>query len=183
MPTSKRASIVKKIITTQSARSFSLLESIALAFKKLINNTSGNSKIEPNIEKRYQLKLTERKKLFWKYYRNKNVHEIYDKELKNDVPRMPRKFQPVEIENEPQEELAIRKEMAINKFKAETNILKLRSSRYKESVQKIDNEMKELFNKELPPARAEKHQNAWEELCKNEELKSTNIFEKKKKRI
>ena len=54
---------------------------------------------------------------------------------------MPRKFLPRFIKNENKEELKIRPQLDIEKFKSEINLQKKRSKKYQERFMKTDAEM------------------------------------------
>ena len=58
-----------------------------------------------------------------------------------DPLRMPRKFLRTFIKNENKEELEIRRQLAIEKFKSEINLQEKRSEKYQERFLKIDAEM------------------------------------------
>ena len=58
-----------------------------------------------------------------------------------DPLRMPRKFLRTFIKNENKEELEIRRQLAIEKFKSEINLQEKRSEKYQERFIKIDAEM------------------------------------------
>ena len=58
-----------------------------------------------------------------------------------DPPQMPRKFLPRFIKNENKEELKIRRQLDIEKFKSEINLQKKRSKKYQERFMKTDAEM------------------------------------------
>ena len=58
-----------------------------------------------------------------------------------DPLRMPRKFLRTFIKNENKEELEIRRQLAIEKFKSEINLQEKRSEKYQERFMKIDAEM------------------------------------------
>ena len=96
---------------------------------------------------------------------------------------MPRKLQPVSINNEPVEELEVRKRLALEKFKHETELLFLRSKRFEYNFQKIDKEMKEYFSKELSEAKTQQLLDKWENDCDVEQKRSITIFYKKKEWI
>ena len=93
-------------------------------------------------------KIKERKTVYWKYYRAKSMHEIYQKELNSGNPKMPRKFRPAEIKNEPLEELEIREKISIEKFKLDTELLHKRSIRFEKEFHRIDEEVIEHLKKE-----------------------------------
>ena len=93
---------------------------------------------------------------------------------------MPRKLQPVIINNEPAEELEVRKRLALEKFKHETELQFLRSKRFEYNFRKIDEEMKEYITNELSEAKAKQKLDKWEIDCKLEQTRSITIFYKKK---
>ena len=128
----------------------------------------------------YNKRLRERKLWFWKYHRCNCIYAIFSEELKKENPRMPRKLQPVIINNEPAEELEVRKRLALEKFKHETELQFLRSKRFEYNFRKIDEEMKEYITNELSEAKAKQKLDKWEIDCKLEQTRSVTIFYKKK---
>ena len=97
-----------------------------------------------------------------------------------DLPRMPRKFLPRFIRNENEEELEIRCQLAVEKFKSEVNLQKKRSEKYQERFMKIDVEMITYLtghfeNTEVCDGLIKE----WETDCTKEEEKSIQIFDKK----
>ena len=134
-------------------------------------------------EETYNKRLKERKLIYWKYHRTKSLHAIYSEELKKDTPRMPRKLRPVTMSNEPSNELAVRKRLAIEKFKHETKLLLLRSERFKNNFQQIDKKLEELAIEKLPEPLAEEQINNWRRDCKLEEERSHSLFKRKEEWI
>ena len=97
-----------------------------------------------------------------------------------DPPRMPRKFLPKFIENENEEELEIRRQLAIEKFKSEIHLQKKHSEKYQERFMKIEAEMMTYLtghfeNNEVCDALIKE----WETDCTKEEEISRQIFNKK----
>ena len=92
---------------------------------------------------------------------------------------MPRKFLPRIIDNEPESETEIGKQLSIEKFKSEIALLHSRSQRYIQRFQNIDSEMvahiTHKFNEEVAQRLIKK----CEEDCKEQESISMVIFNKK----
>ena len=55
-------------------------------------------------------------------YKAKNIAEIFTELLKENPPKMPRKYLPKVIPNENKEETAIRQQLSLQKFKAEISL-------------------------------------------------------------
>ena len=75
-----------------------------------------------NIETLWRNTINTRKQAFWQHHKAKRTYETFSNLLVMDPPRMPRKFLPKFIENENEEELEIRRQLAIEKFKSEINL-------------------------------------------------------------
>jgi len=105
--------------------------------------------------------LTDRKLHFYKYLKNRKLHDIYIKEF----PMMPRKFQPVNIQNEPEDEFKIRKKRAINTFRSEIELLKARFTRHREDFKRKDEETIAKI-KIKHPREADELIKKWEKECK-----------------
>ena len=129
-----------------------------------------------------KVKLKERRSHYVKYHRAKTIYKIYSKELEKENPEMPRKFRPVEIENEPEEELNIREQLAKEKFKHETMLLQARSQRFEKNVQDIDDDVHIMIN-DLPKEEANELLIKWKNHCKKDSEKSEFIFKKREKWI
>ena len=71
--------------------------------------------------------LNSRRQAFWQYYRAKQISEFYKKLLEKNSPQMTRKFLPRIIENESKEQMEIRKQLSVEKFKSEMHLQDLRS--------------------------------------------------------
>ena len=61
--------------------------------------------------------------------------------LKENPPKMPRKFLPKIIPNESKEETAIRLQLSLEKFKAEISLQKIYSQKYLKCFQTLDPHM------------------------------------------
>ena len=168
-------SIVEKINET--------ISSLTKATKVTPENEESNSQVDKTkkIKEIQKKRLMERKFNYWKYYRAKSLYDIYSRELNNEKPRMPRKLRPVKIINEPEKESNTREKLAIEKLKTETELLFLRSERFKENFKHIDRSMDNLVSSQnlSEPVKSELIAN-WKNECKSEEEKSKYIFEKKR---
>ena len=69
---------------------------------------------------------------------SKNIAEIFTELLKENPPKMSRKFLPKIIPNKNKEETAIRQQLSLEKFKAEISLQKIRSQKYLERFQNLD---------------------------------------------
>ena len=96
--------------------------------KKAKIDTNAN-KIKQHISTLWKNTLNSRKQAFFQYYKAKNIAEIFTELLKENPPKMPRKFLPKLIPNENKEETAIRQQ-SLEKFKAEIKLQKIRSQKY-----------------------------------------------------
>ena len=83
-------------------------------------------------------RLESEKQAFCQYYRELQVFKIFSQLLENDPPKMPRKFLPRLIRNQDTEHTESCQALAIEKFKRETNLQKIRLERYRERFSKID---------------------------------------------
>ena len=102
-------------------------------------------------------------------------------ELTSENPKMPRKFRPAKIENEPIQELKIREKISLEKFKLETELLHTRSKRFETEFKRIDDEVITFLKAKSPQGNLEKCTIEWAEKCKKETEKSIHIFKKQEK--
>ena len=92
------------------------------------------------------LDVRSRKGGFFQYYKAKNIAEIFTELLKENHPKMPRKFLPKVIPNKNKKETAIRQQLSVEKFKTEISLQKIRSQKYLERFQTLDAHMIAHFN-------------------------------------
>ena len=127
----------------------------------------------------WQNKLNTRKQAFWDHHRAKRTSETYENLLASNPPKMPRKFLPKVIEGEDPEETDIRKQLSVEKFKAEIALLKSRSQKYEKRFLKLDTEMvvylTESFDENISNILTEE----WSNYCKSQEERSVEIFNTK----
>ena len=91
---------------------------------------------------------------------------------------MPRKFQPVRIDNEDPKELTIRRRGAVERFKCEAALLSARGERHAKNFQRIDEQMKSSLEENYPNKIAKYLIRRWDEDCKREEQKSKELYAK-----
>ena len=132
-----------------------------------------------NCAAEWNKKLRERKSFFEKYHRNKTIHQIYLKELEKDEPRMPRKFQPFLQDGIPDEEVKIRKQLAIDQFKGEIKIIEMRMNRFNDKLTKVNEYMKNYFDNNYEPTLAKKMLLLWEKENQKEEINIIREFTRK----
>ena len=96
-----------------------------------------------------------------------------------ESPSMPRKFQPVRIENEPEKEFLIRKQGAINNFKNEVDLLLARCTRHEETYKNVDVEMVKHLQDTYDKEEAKEIVKKWNTECREQEKVSMEIFKKK----
>ena len=87
-------------------------EAIA-ATLKIQNNKDEVKNTKNNIEETWNDKLKKRDDIFWRYYRNKRLNELFREELDKENPILTRRFQ-IKISNE---EYEIRKNLVKNHLK------------------------------------------------------------------
>ena len=94
--------------------------------------------------------LNSRRKAFWKYYRSKQISDVYKKLLEKNPPQKLRKFLLRTIENETKEETEIRTLLSAEKFKSEIHLQDLRSEKYEVQLNNVDaNMIKNYYSKLL----------------------------------
>ena len=83
-------------------------EAIATTLK--IQNSKDEVKnAKKNIEETWNDKLKKPDDIFWRYYKNRKLNELFRKELEKENPILPRRFQNKEREREAVEEYKIQK--------------------------------------------------------------------------
>ena len=83
-------------------------EAIA-ATLKIQNNKDEVKSAKKNIEETWNDKLRKQEDIFWRYYKNKRLNELFREELEKENPILPRRFQFKQREREADEEYEIRK--------------------------------------------------------------------------
>lgn len=123
--------------------------------------------------------LNTRKFNYWNYLKHRNEANTYKEWLMADPPFIPRKFREKPITGEPQEQLEIRRELAVQKMRAEIRILECKATQNEDKYRKIDDTIVEKIHKIKPTVIGEKLSEMWQTECKTEEEKSKAIWLKK----
>ena len=149
----KKNNVVEQVLHTISNNSAGISTAIQEGFQGVENRNIKKGKIDTNANKikqhistLWKNTLNSRKQAFFQYYKAKNIAEIFTELLKENPPKMPRKFLPKIIPNENKEETAIRQQLSLEKFKAEISLQKIRSQKYLERFQTLDAHMIAHFN-------------------------------------
>lgn len=129
-------------------------------------------KIKHNMKVEWSRTLNLRKQIFWKQINNANDAEQYEKWLGEDNPILPRKFRITEINGEPEDQKNVRANMAIERVKAEIQLLRMRSEKSQEKVINIDEQMIQELRKKADGKILEILENRWRSDCEKEEKRS-----------
>ena len=114
--------------------------------------------------------LTSKKQAFLQYYKAKNIAEILTELLKENSPKIPRKFLPKVIPNENKIKTAIRQYLSLEKLKVEINLQKILSNAHMISHLTMN------YDSDICNSLTE----LWENDCLKEEQKSVDIFDNKR---
>ena len=130
----KQNNVVEHVLQTVSNNSAGISTAIQEGFQEVENRNVEKGKIDTNANKikqhistLWENTLHSRKQAIFQYYKAKNIAEIFTELLKENPPKMPRKFLPKTIPNKNKEETAIRQQISLEKFKAEIKLQKIRS--------------------------------------------------------
>ena len=144
----KQNNVVEQVLQTISNNSAGMSTAIQEGFQGVENRNVEKGKIDTNANKikqhistLWKNTLNSRKQVYFQYYKAKSITEIFTELLKENPPKMPRKFLPKTIPNENKEETAIRQQLILEKFKAEISLQKIRSQKYLERFQTLDAHM------------------------------------------
>ena len=109
------------------------MKSFAEESSKRTINEAETRTAKRTISELWQNALNTRKQTYWNHYRAKKTTDVFHDLLQQDPPKIPRKFLPRRIEGEPEDELEIRKQLSIEKFRTEINLLQLRAKSMKKN--------------------------------------------------
>ena len=112
-------------------------EAIAATLKTQ-NNKDEVKNTKKNIEETWNDKIKKRDDIFWRYYRNKRLNELFREELEKENPILPKRFQIKQSEREADEEYEIRKEFGKKSPKTELKLLQVRFIRQQKFIIDID---------------------------------------------
>ena len=119
---------VEHVLQTIFNNSAGISTAFQKGFQGVENHTIEKGKTDANanemkqhISTLWKNTLTSKKQVFLQYYKDKNIAEILTELLKENSPKIPRKFLPKVIPNENKIETAIRQYLSLEKFKVEIN--------------------------------------------------------------
>ena len=179
--------MVQQVLQTISNNYVGISTAIKEGFQRVENRNVEKGKTDTNanrikqhISTLWKNTLNSRKQAFFQYYKAKNIAEIFTELLKENPPKMQRKFLPKIIPNENKEETAIRQQLSLEKFKAEISLQKIRSRKYLERFQTLDAHMIAHFTMNYDNNIGNSLTELWENDCLKEQQKSVNIFDRKR---
>ena len=105
---------------------------------KIQNNKDEVKNAKKNIQEIWNDK---RDDIFWRYYRNKRLNELFREELEKENPILPSRFHIKQREREADEEYQNRKEFGKESLKTERKLLHVRFIRQQNFIMDIDTDM------------------------------------------
>ena len=183
----KQNNVVEQVLQTISNNSAGISTAIQEGFHGVKKHNIEKGKIDSNTNKiklhistLWKNTLNSRKQTLFQYCKAKNIAEIFTELLKENPPKMPRKFLPKIIPNENKEETAIRQQLSLEKFKAEISLQKIRSRKYLERFQTLDAHMIAHFTMNYDNDIGNSLTELSENDCLKEQQKSVDIFDTKR---
>ena len=134
--------------------------------------------VKQGIFRIWKRSLNERKMEYWNHLRFRNTAVTYEKWLGKENPVLPRKFRPVGITGEAEEDKDIRREMALKTLESEVKLLKNKANRGENNFKKIDLERAEVISKKATGEVKDNLLQLWKLECGKEEEKSECIWQK-----
>ena len=128
----------------------------------------------------WKRQLNERKKAFWRMYRNKKTAEIYKEWNNKEKPILPSQFLIKEVDGEVRTETELRANLALCKFNTEISLMETRQKRYEETFLSIDTAMLTEISEKHTGLLQEKIKTMWKEETTREEEISIKLWEKNK---
>ena len=155
-------------------------EAIA-ATLKIQNNKDEVKNTKNNIEETWNDKLKKRDDIFWRYYRNKRLNELFREELEKENPILPRRFQIKQREREADEEYKIRKEFGKESLKTELKLLQVRFIRQQKFIMDIDIDTTNSIRNQHTEDIAVNLIQQWKKECQAAEERAKARFKQKEK--
>ena len=146
------------------------------AINRGLNSTINIRVIWIRISQFWKNTLNSRCQVFRKYYRSKQISDVYKKLLEKNPPQMPRTFPPTMIENETKEEMEMRTLLSVEKFKSEIHLQDLHSEKYEIRLNNVDANMITCITANYENDICDNLIELWDRDCKKEEEKSIKIF-------
>jgi hypothetical protein len=104
-------------------------------------------RIRQKIRTEWNRHLNYRKQTYFKQINNANHAEYFEKWINQESPIIPRKFRIREIRGEPEDQTAIRINVAIDRVKGEIALLRMRAENNQKNVLRLDEEMEQIMKK------------------------------------
>ena len=139
-------------------------------------NEKDISEAKNKIQTTWINKMKSRSDLYFRYYRNLKLGDIFTKELEKENPKLPCKFLSDIQQNNTEEEKNIKKELAKEKVKAEIKLLTVRYQRQLSYIKNIDQEMNEFIKANYPSSVSEHLITMWQKECKHKGDKTAEKF-------
>ena len=127
----------------------------------------------------WKQQLNMRNQAFEHEIRNRTVSKLYDEWLAKDEPFIPKKFRPKLVENEPEDQLRIKKWVSMQNVKGETLLMTKRADSHRERYRKIDSEMTKLFQDKFTGIIGERLLTLWNEEIDRGQAQAITTWEKK----
>ena len=137
--------------------------------------------VKKNIEETWNEKLKKRDDIFWRYYRNKRLNELFRKELEKENPILPKRYQIKQREREADEEYEIRKEFGKESLKTELKPLQVRFIRQQKFIMDIDTDMTNCIRNQHTEDIAVNLIQQWKKECQVAEERAKARFTQKEK--
>ena len=129
-------------------------------------------------------KLKQRKIAFYQQHQNSDRVAIHTQWMQSTPPIIPASFLPKFIPNEPEREYQIRKTQKKKDLDAWLQILSYRAEKANEEVNNIDGTVRqEIQDSRLSEEEKGKQNEAWKKAVRVEEIKSEEIWDKKRAEI
>lgn len=128
-------------------------------------------KIKTLWSNKWDFKMKKRKEAFWNMVKNKGHYETYEQWICAEITVVPRYLQRKKFINEQPNQQAVRASAALNDYRAEIELQKLRADQNKERYLQIDKEMFEFIEEKSTGQTRQILTDIWEkETARNESI-------------
>ena len=145
------------------------------------NNKDEVKNAKKNMEETGNDKLKKRDDIFWRYYRNKRLNELFREELEKENPMLPGRFQIKQRECEADEEYKIRKEFGKESLKTELKLLQVRFIQQQKFIMDTDIDMTNCIRNQHTEDIAVNLIQQWKKECQMAEERTKARFTQKEK--
>ena len=151
------------------------------------NITSDNSnyekekrKIIDSQRKDWNISLDKRENLFWKHHRSSRLIELYTDCLNKEEIYIPKKFREDKRHIRDQEESPVIKQLELQRFQAEHEILRIRMKNFELDLSHLDNEVKNSIIESTSNVTLQEHLfQKYQHFCQIDVNRITTIWDKK----